>query len=288
MVLVRLAIDNGHIEAARWLYENIPTERDERKVRGAIEAALQMNDTELAESFVPPGRDVMEYASLCTGNIQAVERMIDSGYLQENSYVGAVAIRKLVDSGRLDLMQRVANLRYFPQRNKTEWVDMWQGVLKRLCYRGDCTMIQWALEHLIGRQACKLLKQNSKLRELLWNAVAGGYGVEVLQTLQDSGSVDKYGPLQVNRSEGLTTKAMDGAAANGHLHVVEWLHQHTSAGCTSNAMDDAAEYGHLSVLKWLYANRTEGCTSAAMRESLQDGHLTVASASTVLILSTWI
>ncbi|KAL3657638.1 hypothetical protein V7S43_017443 [Phytophthora oleae] len=72
---------------------------------------------------------------------------------------------------------------------------------------------------------------------------------------------------------------MDGAAANGHLHVVKWLHEHTSGGCTSNAMDGAAEHGHLSLLKWLKVNRTEGCnvTIEAMRKSLQNGHIAVAS-----------
>jgi hypothetical protein len=37
------------------------------------------------------------------------------------------------------------------------------------------------------------------------------------------------------------------AAANGHLEVIEWLHENRSEGCTKRAMDWAAEYGHLEV-----------------------------------------
>uniref|UniRef100_A0A7S3Y0I1 Uncharacterized protein n=1 Tax=Heterosigma akashiwo TaxID=2829 RepID=A0A7S3Y0I1_HETAK len=65
-------------------------------------------------------------------------------------------------------------------------------------------------------------------------------------------------PMHANRSEGCTTDAMDGAAWNGHLSVVEWLHANRSEGCTTDAMDGAAWNGHLSVVEWLHANRTEG------------------------------
>ncbi|KAL3659873.1 hypothetical protein V7S43_015175 [Phytophthora oleae] len=142
---------------------------------------------ELAESFVPPGQDVMEYANFHTGNIEVVEHTIDSGYLQEISYYGVVAIKDLVASGRLDMMQRVANLRYSPRRNIREWAMEWREILKRVCYRGDCAMVQWALEHPMGRRARTLLKRDDQLFQLLWNAVAGGSSVAILQSLKNSG-----------------------------------------------------------------------------------------------------
>lgn len=57
---------------------------------------------------------------------------------------------------------------------------------------------------------------------------------------------------------------MNGAAENGHLDVVKWLHEHRREGCTTEAVDMAAGYGHLEVLQFLYANRTEGGTAQAL------------------------
>jgi hypothetical protein len=47
------------------------------------------------------------------------------------------------------------------------------------------------------------------------------------------------------------------AAENGHLHVVEWLHENRREGCTTVAMNRAAGKGHLHVVEWLHENREE-------------------------------
>ncbi|KAF0703464.1 hypothetical protein AaE_015360 [Aphanomyces astaci] len=44
---------------------------------------------------------------------------------------------------------------------------------------------------------------------------------------------------------------MDGAAANGHLAMVQYLHLHTTAGCTSSTVDKAIEHNHVHVAQWL-------------------------------------
>lgn len=41
---------------------------------------------------------------------------------------------------------------------------------------------------------------------------------------------------------------MDGAAAGGHLAMVKWLHE-KGFGCTTAAMDSAAQEGHLEVVQ---------------------------------------
>lgn len=53
---------------------------------------------------------------------------------------------------------------------------------------------------------------------------------------------------------------MDGAALDGHLDVVRWLHPNRTEGCTANAMNWAAANGHSDVVKWLRENRAELCT----------------------------
>ncbi|KAF0683186.1 Aste57867_24750 [Aphanomyces stellatus] len=69
-----------------------------------------------------------------------------------------------------------------------------------------------------------------------------------------------------------TTVAMDMAAHNGHLEVVQFLHMHRREGCTTNAMDFAAKHGHLEVVQFLHAHRREGCTTAALYDAQARGH----------------
>ncbi|CAM9826875.1 unnamed protein product [Laminaria digitata] len=66
---------------------------------------------------------------------------------------------------------------------------------------------------------------------------------------------------------------MNGAAYNGHLEVVKWLHENRTEGCTTSAMDVSAMHGHLEVVQWLAANRPEGCTTKAMDWAAMEGKL---------------
>ncbi|KAG9411894.1 hypothetical protein AC1031_017527 [Aphanomyces cochlioides] len=81
--------------------------------------------------------------------------------------------------------------------------------------------------------------------------------------------------LHANRSEGCTADAMDSAAWQGHLDVVRFLHDHRHEGCSERAMDWAAGNGHLNIVKFLHANRTDGCTTSAMDMAAERGHLHV-------------
>ncbi|GLD92556.1 hypothetical protein PINS_up001115 [Pythium insidiosum] len=72
-----------------------------------------------------------------------------------------------------------------------------------------------------------------------------------------------------------TLDVMDQAAERGQLAVVQWLHANRSEGCSFFAMDHAAAYGHLDVVRWLHHHRTEGCTTRAMDFAATGGHLDV-------------
>ncbi|CAI5744007.1 unnamed protein product [Peronospora destructor] len=74
--------------------------------------------------------------------------------------------------------------------------------------------------------------------------------------------------LQTAASEG-------GAAAGGHIDVVQWLHKNRTEGCTTEAIDTAAAGGHLATFQWLWSNRTEGCTTAAIDFAIFNGHFAV-------------
>ncbi|KUF98109.1 hypothetical protein AM588_10007390 [Phytophthora nicotianae] len=90
-----------------------------------------------------------------------------------------------------------------------------------------------------------------------------------------AGHLDVVKWLHVNRTDGCTADAMDLAALNGHLEVVQWLDANRNEGCTTGAMDNAATSGELAVVKWLHEHRTEGCTLAAMNGAASNGFLIV-------------
>ncbi|KAK1941013.1 putative ankyrin repeat protein [Phytophthora citrophthora] len=94
-------------------------------------------------------------------------------------------------------------------------------------------------------------------------------------------------------SRGLTDSlAMDSAASNGHLSVLQYVHEvqlamkskkrkrddtqgRTIPECSIKAMDGAARNGHLPVVQWLHNNRSEGCSVEAMNGAASNGHLEV-------------
>lgn len=69
-----------------------------------------------------------------------------------------------------------------------------------------------------------------------------------------------------------TKKAMDWAAMEGHLPVVEFLHKNRREGCTSDAVNKAAEFGHLPVVEFLMTVRKEAPTKEAMNGAAANGH----------------
>ncbi|EFA84635.1 hypothetical protein PPL_01625 [Heterostelium album PN500] len=56
---------------------------------------------------------------------------------------------------------------------------------------------------------------------------------------------------------------MNVAAANGKLEIVKWLHENSNHGCTKIAMNKSK---CLETLRWLHENRTEGFTREAIDE----------------------
>ncbi|KAG1696016.1 hypothetical protein DVH05_019002 [Phytophthora capsici] len=65
------------------------------------------------------------------------------------------------------------------------------------------------------------------------------------------------------------------AADKGHLEVVKWMHNNGYKHGRAAVMDSAAMYGHLDVVKWLHEHRTEGCSEQAMDGAALEGHLDV-------------
>ncbi|TMW66621.1 hypothetical protein Poli38472_014597 [Pythium oligandrum] len=114
------------------------------------------------------------------------------------------------------------------------------------------------------KNAMDLATQNGHLNVLRWL-----HSNRIERWLEEKTSawltlVVRVGLSRSNRTEGCSVNAMDGAARNGHLAVVQWLFANRKEGFTPGAMDSAAEHGHLDVVIWLHASRREGCTTDAM------------------------
>ncbi|GMF09889.1 unnamed protein product [Phytophthora lilii] len=79
----------------------------------------------------------------------------------------------------------------------------------------------------------------------------------------------------MNRSEGCTDAAMDGAAANGNLAMLQWLHENATVLCTTKAMLPAAHIGRLDIITWLHVHYLHTYTAKAITKAAGQGHLKV-------------
>ncbi|KAI8921713.1 hypothetical protein BC831DRAFT_437639 [Entophlyctis helioformis] len=70
---------------------------------------------------------------------------------------------------------------------------------------------------------------------------------------------------------GCTTDAMDYAASRGQLDVVVWLHENRTEGCTTKALDGVlgrlSDPRFMEVAEWLLAHRQEGFTRKAIDDA---------------------
>ncbi|OWY92057.1 hypothetical protein PHMEG_00039089 [Phytophthora megakarya] len=99
--------------------------------------------------------------------------------------------------------------------------------------------------------------------------------------------------LHKNRSEGCTSAAMDGAAANGNLEMMKWLHENSTAGCTNKSTKAAARLGRLDILEWLHQHSLSHITvktmnvAAANKQFKAGGHLRVVQWIFHIIWYSW-
>ncbi|EGZ14839.1 hypothetical protein PHYSODRAFT_509529, partial [Phytophthora sojae] len=112
-----------------------------------------------------------------------------------------------------------------------------------------------------GRHDMEHAAANKQYETITWlyqNTCAPRAMKSTLMTVVKHGDINL---LEWLREKYPTRGAMDLAAKNGHLEMVEWLGTHRYEGCTVAAMDAAAGRGHLEVVKWLHRHRSEGCTT---------------------------
>jgi hypothetical protein len=65
---------------------------------------------------------------------------------------------------------------------------------------------------------------------------------------------------------------MNGAAKNGHLAIVQYLHMHREEGCTVFAMHHAVLRNDKAMVEFLQLHRKEGCLSLTFVRAAQLGY----------------
>jgi hypothetical protein len=153
--------------------------------------------------------------------------------------------------------------------------------------RGDLPLLQWLCMVVQSSSTTPMKCPTSAIAF----AAAGGH-LEVAKLITQHGLLRSNIPIRMDEAAAnghlhvleyfnatgkgyFLKRTTDEAARNGQLHVVQWLHANRREGCTKLAMDSAAANGHLATVQWLHENRREGCTTAAMDSAAANGHLQV-------------
>ncbi|POM63347.1 Hypothetical protein PHPALM_21272, partial [Phytophthora palmivora] len=144
------AVENGHLEVVQWLCQRDTHRCDEAHIAFAIKAALGQGNINIAESLLPRGKCILDYAAYCPHQ-DVIEWKLDCGYFQHDACSAGVAIKDLALSGRLNLMQKLAEL-HDPPPETSSWLTSWSGsinVMKCLYERGTIDKVRDGLMHAI-------------------------------------------------------------------------------------------------------------------------------------------
>nr|KAJ3419804.1 hypothetical protein HK105_006485 [Polyrhizophydium stewartii] len=122
------------------------------------------------------------------------------------------------------------------------WLDLLDFTKpKKLCRLAVDSGALWLVRMLVDEDETVELGSDHIER-----AAAAGH-VEIL----------KYIAQRTDRSDWVGLGALDGAARNGHLEAVQWLHR--KGMCSRHAMREAAEGGHVEAMRWLQRECTGVC-----------------------------
>jgi ankyrin repeat protein len=275
-LVTKLAAEFGHWDVVHWLHERHPR----LPVSCALAFALKQNNLE----------EIMWIAAHSAG-IAAVGDTY-TPYSEETWSARKDCVRYLVARGlavqgvveaALPTAGEAGDLRFF------QWLMSYQLDRPGYCYM---VTLYHSCEHgHIQVVRCLLARMEelglpSSPSNIMCTAANHGHLALVQWVYEHYGRKAEANLFEGAR--GLT--ALEAAAENSHLEVVQFLHGIEAAWrskrkkrtiatnirmCSAKGMDVAARGGHLAVVKWLHANRLEGCTTAAMDGAAGNGHLDV-------------
>ncbi|KAE9217211.1 hypothetical protein PF005_g8741 [Phytophthora fragariae] len=216
-VLPRAAIQRGDVETLRHLRRLATTRRfqsrSELALDGATRCAIQFGQLAALQ--------YLDDSGILLGDRNNGENLSDSRTVGETLMGWAIRYSEALETPlRLEIVQWVAD-KYKP--------SAFRDVKAEDLSRAGVPVLRF----LQGRGLATSGFEDPKLVDL----VATRGKMETLTFLLGGGREGKC-----------TTDAMDGAAANGHLEVVRYLHTQRTEGCTVAAMDGAARNGHVETV----------------------------------------
>ncbi|KAG6622998.1 uncharacterized protein IUM83_12214 [Phytophthora cinnamomi] len=141
-----------------------------------------------------------------------------------------------------------------------------------------CDASVFTAVHVVTREAFAVhgvatLPHVAKRIDAFLDTLSGPWAVEIACWRGDSKRKLSY--LAAHDPKTFWRPAAMWAAMQGHIHVLQWLHDHHPDRCewSVGVMDDAARCRQLTAVRWLHANRSEGCTSTAMTLAAAGGDL---------------
>jgi hypothetical protein len=259
---VAAAIRGDHFELAKWMKEKVTTASVVMLERWATTAARKGN------------LDMIQW--VCSLSVAVNPRN---------------AIFEAVDNGHLDAVKWIMDQPDRDERGEASffWTmhDQEDGVVVQLqidLYKattgGHYGVLEWLLTHHPDK--CRIngadieAAQNGRLDivRLFTESGIEYHPGRALNSAAAGGHLEIVKWLHFHQPEDARPgQAIDLAARNGFLDVVEWLHENTSEGCTTFAMNGAAQNDHVEVVRWLHKHRREGCTNIAMDSAAANGNL---------------
>ncbi|KAL4168961.1 hypothetical protein KRP22_009890 [Phytophthora ramorum] len=235
---IQQALAKGKLDAAHWLYSNIPLEGMNRQQRTwTIKAAMDAGDLDFCKVMMPIGRCLLDYSEYCS-TPEVVEWKLDCGYLKRDVFDAVVSIRDLVPTGRVDLMQRISD-EHHELPGDSEWPGEWQDALNDACHAGKLPVVKWLVEHPVGHQTIDEMRFARNLFKLLSHSAAKGF-VGVMQYLYEQNAADQF------------ADALAKAIEMDQMEAVKWIVEHFPSTETIPdycVLDEAARRGRVDMLE---------------------------------------
>ena len=190
-------------------------------------------------------------------------------------------IHEAVRRGNINILQWVLEFQSFTHE---EWKE---DAIASIIEHGDVLILRF-----LQNNNCRMMYSNQtllkslqigkiKITNFLFTGLVYISSPEFIDQLAATGQLDSliwicnHSSKNSNEIEIFQSSAMDKAAANGYLEVVQWLDENQTSGCTSEAMDLAAANGHFKMVEWLHFYRIEGCSGKAFSNAAKNGHLNI-------------
>jgi hypothetical protein len=271
--LPRAAVQRGDLEVLRHLRRLSSTKRFQSRPElafdGATRCAIQFGQLEILQYL-------RETGVLLGGDGSAGTENFTSRTVGSTLFGWAVRYSEaLKSSSKLEIVQWVAKQYSRSALRDVKPEDLSRASVLVLGFLKERGLATSGLEDARLVDLVATMGKMETLRFLLQSEDGGRCTSDAMDGAAANGHLEIVQFLHSQRTEGCTVAAMDGAARNGHMDVVLFLHTQRAEGCTVAAMDGAARNGHLEMVKFLHANRSEGCSTAAMDGAATGGFLEV-------------